>query len=66
MYKCNIEQIVYPFYIIKKNLGIIPIDEEYDLSNRLDREEYILNNTEITSYEDFTVYIPNQSKIFFS
>ncbi len=22
-----------------------------------------MNNTEITSYEDFTVYIPNQSKI---
>lgn len=62
-WKCQVDEFIYPFYIINKNLGIIPIDEEYDLSNRLDREEYILNNTEITSYEDFTVYIPNQSKI---
>lgn len=63
MYKCNIEQIVYPFYIIKKNLGIIPIDEEYDLSNRLEREGYIFKNNELLGNEDFNVYIPTYSKI---
>jgi hypothetical protein len=62
-WKCQVDEFMYPFYIINKNLGIIPIDDEYDLANRLEREEYILNNTEITSYEDFTVYMPNQSKI---
>ena len=63
MYKCNIEHIVYPFYIIKKNLGIIPIDEEYDLSNRLEREGYIFKNNELLGNEDFNVYIPTYSKI---
>lgn len=63
MYKCNIDEIVYPFYIIKKNLGIIPIDEEYDLSNRLEREGYIFKNNELLGNEDFNVYIPTYSKI---
>lgn len=62
-WKCQINEFIYPFYIINNNLGIIPIDDKYDLVNRLEREEYILNNTEIISYEDFTVYIPNHSKI---
>ena len=62
-WKCPISDLTYPFYIIKHNLGVIPINNEEDLNNRLKREGCAVNETHITNQEEFSIYIPSGPRI---
>ncbi len=62
-WKCFISELTYPFYVIKNNLGVIPINNKEDLDNRLKREGCVFNETHITNKEEFSIYMPSGPRI---
>jgi len=64
IWKCSIESFKLPFIIIKDNYACIPINAHYDLINRLERENLKFENNTIFGNSEFSIYMPNISKIF--
>lgn len=62
-WKCYTTPFQYPFYIVKHNLGIIPIHDKYDLLNRAKREGHILHDEYVYSKHEFSLYMPSGPKM---
>ena len=62
-WKCLLDKKSYPFYIIKHNLGIIPIHTHTDIHNRLIREGYSYVHQNIHHTEPFSIYYPQGPSI---